>query len=92
MGVRGRAGSRRSGGRRGRARGAARHWRAERWRARGREEQAAAGARQAGPRRGTRDRQALGTGWAWPGRAGWLWTVHSMHSAFFWPSLTRYCS
>ena len=27
-----------------------------------------------------------------PGRAGWLWVVHSVHSACFRPGLTRYCS
>ena len=25
-----------------------------------------------------------------PGRAGWPWDVHSVHSACFWPGSTRY--
>ena len=25
-----------------------------------------------------------------PGRAGWPWAVHSVHSACFWPGSTRY--
>ena len=25
-----------------------------------------------------------------PGRAGWPWAVHSVHSAYFWPGSTRY--
>ena len=27
-----------------------------------------------------------------PGRAGWPWAVHSVHSACFWPGSTRYFS
>ena len=25
-----------------------------------------------------------------PGRAGWPWAVHSVHSTYFWPGSTRY--
>ena len=25
-----------------------------------------------------------------PGRAGWPWAVHSVHSAYFWPGSTRF--
>ena len=41
-----------------------------------------------------RARSARGrAGWALgarPGRAGWPWAVHSVHSACFWPGSTRY--
>ena len=67
-------------------------------RVRGGAEQEAAGARgarQAGCARGAREargRQALGARGEWPGRAGWLWAVHSVYSAYFRSVLTLYCS
>ena len=59
--------------------------------------------RGAGAGRATGGVQALGargargkrTAWALgmrPGRAGWPWAVHSVHSAYFRSVLTRYCS
>ena len=47
----------------------------------------ARGVRQEGRRHGARGRQALGEQ---PGRLGWPWAVHSVHSACFWPGSTRY--
>ena len=47
------------------------------------------GAQQAGRRGAGRARQA---GTRRMGRAGWLWAVHSVHSACFWPGSTRYFS
>ena len=46
----------------------------------------AAGGAQA---RGARQAGAGRAGRTWPGRAGWLWVVHS---AFFWPGSARYFS
>ena len=44
--------------------------------------------------RGAREAQALCarpcTAWAWPGRLGWPWAVHSVHSAHFRSVLTRF--
>ena len=34
--------------------------------------------------------QARGARQAGAGHAGWLWAVHSVHSACFWPGSTRY--
>ena len=51
----------------------------------GRQAQGAAGARQ----QARRERWARAA-WALPGRAGWPWAVHSVHSACFWPGSTRY--
>ena len=50
-------------------------------------ERQARGARQ-GAAAGAGAREACGLGVA--GRAGWLWAVHSMHSAHFRSVLTRY--
>ena len=46
-----------------------------------------------GGRRGRARRTRGRAGWALgarPGRAGWPWVVHSVHSACFWPGSTRY--
>ena len=42
--------------------------------------------------RGTRQAGAGRAGRERPGRAGWPWAVHSVHSAYFRSVLTRYCS
>ena len=52
----------------------------------------ARGARAAG-RGGRRGRARGRPGWALgarPGRAGWPWAVHLVHSACFWPGSTRH--
>ena len=79
----------RAGGRGAQAAGARR-----RWGARGAlgKRPAGAGRRadaQAGVACAAGGRWGAGLG-ARPGRAGWPWDVHSVHSACFWPGSTRY--
>ena len=52
----------------------------------------AAGGRRAGGRRMGALGARQGAAGARAGRAGWLWAMHSVHSACFRSGLTRYCS
>ena len=63
--------------------------------ARGRQASGARGARGGRQARWARQQararvERAGQGWLGAGRAGWPWAVHSVHSACFWPSSTRY--
>ena len=57
-------------------------------RARGRARQA--GRRRAGRERQSRRGRAGRAAWAFPGRLGWPWAMHSVHSAHFRSVLTRF--